>query len=201
MKRLQLPVTIRTPKLDEAPDDPKIRTAILEAEKAKIVEGYTLHTNIPDDSLYRFYAEINIDNIRLWNLIKALLELLPEEVSLIYGPIDHEPLFSSYRNKSDILNIITEYKAELTQDGFLEFGFIYHDNITLQEIFIKKTKYIQYWGVDRESFDDVIKRFDLYEIEGLKFIDEYPLVTESLTSLNPKLQSTSYVLKAIEGKL
>ncbi len=199
MKRLELPPTIRTPRPDEVPNDAEIASAISEAANANIVEGYILHTEIPNDSLYKFYAEVNVDNPRLWSLIESLLSLLPDEISFIFGHIDGEPLFSDYDIKENILNVISPYKKELSQDGFLEFGFIYQDEENLSEIFIKKPKYIQFWGTSLKPFREIMNKFLISETADLNFIDNYPLVTESLKHLFPEYTDTATIITKLKG--
>jgi hypothetical protein len=89
---------------------------------------------------------------------------------------------------------LEEVKLELTQDGFLEFGVIYHDENKLEEVFVKRAKYIQYWGMKKENFVKIMEDFNLYPIQNFNFIDEYPLVTESLISINTSIKDTDYVL-------
>jgi len=194
MKRLELPRTIRTANIDDVPNEPGILGAISDAATANIVEGYTLQTDIADGSLFQFYAEINVDNSRLWNLTESLLAILPDKISFIFGYIDHELSFSDYDDKEHILATVSSYSVELSQDGFLEFGFIYHGEDMLTEIFIKKSKYIQFWGTSLKLFIEVMNEFSLYEVEDLNFIDEYPMVTESLSNLFPEYADTSQVI-------
>jgi hypothetical protein len=179
MKPLQLPPTIRTPGLDEVPRSPEIIQRIEERASANIVQGYTIQPNPSDAFPYRFYAEVNIDNDNLWQLVKALAIQLPDEVSFIYGDYEH-PSFSKYMDKYKLFNFIEPYKTELTQDGFLEFGIIYQDKIYMEEIFVKGAKFIQYWGMDEQRFRKTLKDFQIDQVPGMKFIDEYPLVTEAL---------------------
>jgi hypothetical protein len=50
----------------------------------------------------------------------------------------------------------------------------------LNEVFIRKAKYIQYWGTDRDLFSQIMMKYNLDEVKDLNFVDEYPMVTESL---------------------
>lgn len=194
MKKLELPPTIRTLSLDDFSNNTELEAAISKAATANIIEGYTIQTDIASEPLFNFFAEINIDNSRLWDLLESLLSLLPEEISFIFGHIDAEPEFSEYDYKDNILKHIQPYRTELSQDGFLEFGFIFQDEKMLTEIFLKRPKYIQFWGTSLKPFLDIMNKFSISEIEDLNFVDEYPMVTESLSHLSPEYTDTPQIL-------
>ncbi|CAD7796564.1 hypothetical protein CHRY9390_00022 [Chryseobacterium aquaeductus] len=54
-----------------------------------------------------------------------------------------------------------------------------HDE-TLIEIFLDESKYIKYWGTDEELFRKTLNDFEIFEVDNLEFIDEYPKVREAL---------------------
>lgn len=201
MKPLQLPPTLRTARLDEVTNpNEEVLKRLKEREAAPIVEGYTLRTVPEGDYPFRFFCEINIDNSRLWDLFKALVGIMPADVSLIYGHIDEEPAYGRYRNKEEVLQQLAPYELELTQDGLLEFGVIYQDESMLQEVFVKRAKYIQFWGMDEAPFREVMQQFDLAQAEALSFIDDFPLATEPLKVHYPEARETGEVLKAMSGE-
>ena len=200
MRSLELPVTIRTPRQDELPDDERTRQKLMEREAANIVQGFTLRQNLSNDHPFKIYAEINVDNVNLWALFKALTLEFPEEVCLVYRHIDDEPSFGRYMGKSELMDQIQPFEFELTRDGFLEFGIIYQDEKSLQEIYIKKAKYIQYWGMNEAAFRKTLTDFEIYEIEDLNFIDEYPLATESLGSHFPEAIETMNLLEQLKDR-
>lgn len=203
MKSLELPPTIRTARADEVttPNE-EILKRLKAREEAPIVEGYTLQQNPSAGAPFRFFSEINIDNSRLWDLFSALVQILPAEVCLLYGHIDDEqPAYGRYLPKEDLLASLHTYRLELTQDGFLEFGVIYQDEEQLQEVFVKKAKYLQFWGVNEAPFRQVMQAFGLTEIEGLSFIDDFPLATEPLVAHRPEARDTEAVLKALQEGL
>jgi len=67
LKPLQLPLTIRTARPDEIPYDEENLLRIEERETAKNYEGYMLHNNETYEDPFQFFAEMNIDNERLWS--------------------------------------------------------------------------------------------------------------------------------------
>lgn len=53
---------------------------------------------------------------------------------LLFGHIDEELINASYENRFDTVTKLMKYEKELTQDGFVEFGAIYHDDDLLVEV-------------------------------------------------------------------
>ncbi len=180
MIKLELPATIRAVRPEEAPAQQNILDRIAEGKNARIEEGYIIKMADDDTLPFTFFSEININNSRLFALLLRLLEPFPDMVSLIFNHIDNEPHYSEYRAKTEVLGIIKPYELELSQDGFLEFGLIYQDQTQLLEVFVKRAKYLQFWGSDMDAFLDVMNEFGLHHIADLNFMDEYPMVTEVL---------------------
>ena len=197
MKPLELPITIRTARIDEFPYSDELAERIQKRTTAKIVEGFTLKENPTKELPLKFYSEINIDNSRLWTLFKALLSTLPGEVSLIFGQADEDPSYSEYSDKLEILNKLTKFETELTQDGLFEFGVIYHDEALLTEAFVDRTKYVKYWGTDYETFNNVMLEFGLAKIDDLNFIDEFPMITAPLSRFIPDAMETTELVEQL----
>lgn len=180
MKMLETPPTLRAPRPDEIPRSESVLNRLKEREIANITEGFTLKYNTSPDPTFLFYVEINIDNSRLWKLFIHLALHLPEEISLIFNHSDAEPLFGRYMDKHSLLETLEQFKVELTQDCFLEFGAIHHTGEFLEEVFVDSTKYIKYWGSDEEWFRKSMAAFDIHEAPNLDFVDEFPMVREAL---------------------
>ena len=200
MKALELPPTIRTARADEVTPHEEVLKRLKAREEALIREGYTLQQNPTTDLPFRFFSEINIDNSRLWDLFTALAARMPNELSLIYGHIDEEPAYGRYLPKQELLEALAPYRLELTQDGMLEAGLIYQDEGRLEEVFIRRAKYLQFWGVDETAFREVMQAFGLEQVEDLNFIDEFPLATEPLKQHRPEARDTDEVLKELAGQ-
>jgi len=195
MKELKLAPTFRSPNPDEIPNSSDVLAAIDQRKQTNFVEGFILKRVDSNEFGYKFYAEINIDNYMLWLLLKEFILLMPQNVALIYGHIDDSPKYGNYLDKYELINKIESYSIELTQDGFLEFGVICSNDNYLEEIFIKKAKYVQYWGVDENNFLSLMDKFDLRQFEKMNFIDEFPLVTESLKIHNTEVRDTFDVIQ------
>ena len=197
-KTLELPLTLRPPEMDEVPMNSSVKERLELRKTAKIVEGYKI---LPKDDNpnhaelgFKFYAEINIDNSKLWSLIMELSKELPDEISLIFNHVDAEPNYGKYSSKRETLEFLTEYKAEITADTFIDIGMIFHSESELIEIFISESKYIKFWGVDQISFLKIMDNFNLKEIEGIEFVDEYPKVREPLSKfMNNVKEGTEFI--------
>lgn len=168
-----------------------------------LVEGYIFTENRNERHPYKFFAEINIDNDRLWSLFKTLMMAMPEYQSLLTAyrdDIDNDVVRHGYEDKYAIYNKIECFQKELTQDVFLKFGVIYQDESFLEEVFVCSYKYIWYWGMDAKSFREIMDSYSLYEVKNLKFIDNYPIITRELTYIDEEALSTDEVLTRLRTK-
>jgi len=194
--KLELPRTVRPPRVDEIPSATSTIERLKKLNEALIVEGFkplvdqSADTNYP----YKFYTEINVDNSKLWSLISNLLNLFPKEIALIFAHAEAEPFYGKYMDKEQLWKELEDFKTELVEDSFLEWGLIFNDEDTLIEVFIKDSKYVQFWGSESKSFKKIMDNFSLQEIEGIEFIDEYPKVKISLNHLDSSMPYTSDVI-------
>jgi len=199
MRPLKLAPTISTPKPSNFSLNFDVSKRIKEREDANIVEGYIITQDVENNAIYKFYAEINIDNDRLWSLIKYIISGFQSDVALIYHHIDEEPSYGNYVDKYELINELGKYEVELAQDGFLKFGAIHHAEGFLEEVFVEKSKYIKYWGMDKETFTMVMEQFGLYPVKGLNFIDEYPMQTEVLSLHCENCLATGELLRIFDN--
>jgi hypothetical protein len=201
---LELPKTIRFLNRDEIPNNPSVLKRWEESKTANIVQGYTFRLNESDSENelmgFEFYSEININNSSLWNLIVALTKTLPAVSAVLFGHIDFELNYGNYQDKEAILEFINQYKKEITQDAFVNFGLIYNDDENLVEIFLDESKYIKYWGTDENFFREIMNDFGLREIENLEFVDEYPKVREVLTRLDKEAIDSKTLIEIFSEK-
>ena len=197
LQPLLLPVTIRTATEAELPKTEVLLERLRHRKDALLVNGFSFTNMQEDGSPYNFYSEINIDNPYLWTLIKRLIMDFPDYVCLVFNHIDADPSYSNYADKFEMLNKLDRYQQELSLDGYLEFGLMFQDEEILLELFVKKAKYIQVWGGDEVVFRSVMEEFNLTEVPNINFIDEYPLVTESLKLHYPELIETAEMLEIL----
>ncbi|WP_276134955.1 hypothetical protein [Polluticoccus soli] len=200
---LETPPTLRLPRPDEVPnnDQEEVFERLKQRETANIVEGYKFRYNTEQDLPFKFFAEININNSRLWGLFVELAHQLPDEVCCIYGEYDEEPNYSSYADRAHVLNVLSNYQVELAQDCFIEFGLIYHTEEKLEEIFVKEAKHLQVWGTNEAGFRQLMARFQLDEIPDLNFVDEFPKVVEALEEFVPDARPPYQVIEELENML
>lgn len=198
MTRLEIPKTLRIPRLDEVPKTGDLLDAITRSQLAKITEGFVFHVNTRNDLPFKFYAEININNSRLWDLFKKLALHLPEEISLIFNYADNEAIFGKYQDKYAVINKLSYYTTELMQDCFLEFGVIHQTDSFLEEVFVDCTKYIKYWGMDETWFRTIMNEFYISEIPDLNFMDEFPKVREVLCLHFDNILDTEKLIEKLE---
>jgi hypothetical protein len=198
---LQAPPTIRLPRPDELPNNPEVFERLKGRENAKIVEGFVFKHNTSHDLLFKFYAEININNFRLWSLFKTLSTHLPNEVSCIYNLYDEKPIYSPYLKKTIVLQLLDNYELEFTQDCNLEMGIMFQSEEKLIEVFISDSKFIKYWGSNENDFRLVMHDFGLNEIPDMNFIDQFPKVVEPLTMINNNAKETEMVINKLRENL
>lgn len=177
---LELPVTVRIPLPEEMPHRPDIEELLLKRKKAVIAAGYKISPNTIRQLSFGFQAEININNSSLWNLMLALLHLLPEEICCEYGLHEDETVTTAYFPKAAVLQKISPYQQELTQDCALQLNLYAHTLNELTEIIITPAKYIRFSGSNEDGFLQCMRKFNLTEIPGIAFIDEYPKIVEPL---------------------
>ena len=198
---LELPITLRPPEMDEVPMNSSVKERLELRKIAKIVEGFKIlpKNNTPEyeELVFNFDAEINIDNSRLWNLILELSKQLPDEISLIFNHSDCEPEYGKYSDKGQTLEFLAKYETEIISDTFIDIGMIFHSDSELIEIFLPESKYIKFWGVDQESFIKAMREFDLKEIDGIEFVDEYPKVREPLRLFNEKITDSNELIELL----
>ena len=179
-RMLELPVTVRIPLPEEMPHRPDIEELLLKRKKAEITEGYKITPNTIRQLSFAFQAEININNSSLWNLMLELLTLLPEQICCEYSLNEDETVTTDYFYKETILQKISPYRLELTQDCSLQLNLYAHTMNELTEIIITPAKYISFSGSNKEGFLQCMRNFKLAEIPGIAFIDEYPKIVEPL---------------------
>ncbi|MEO7092452.1 MAG: hypothetical protein ABI175_04320 [Polyangiales bacterium] len=174
--KLRLADGIRAPRPDEYPAGTDVAKIDALRAAARIIPGYRLRSETND----RFFAEVNVDADRLWEAFEALAFVLPEPVSGIVGFKDDDPMFSEYADKAPVLAALYSFRDELCHDGFLAFGAIHQTATQNEEVFVTSTKYLRVWGADLAAFRETMTRLELAEVPDLAFVDELPVVSESL---------------------
>ncbi len=191
---IELPPTIRAPKPEEMPERQDIEQLLAKRKTARIVEGYRTEENKTPQLPYVFYAAINIDNTRLWDLFITMADAFPQQLNVQYSFYEEELYIGGPFSKTVILNELATLRQELTQDGTLIFGLLSHTRQALVELQVTESKYIKFWGIDKQLFNECMDKFGLKEIRDLEFIDEYPKVVDPLRRFLPSSRPPADVI-------
>ena len=70
----------------------------------------------------------------------------------IVGMKGEEPVLSRFTESDRIMNLFKEYKFELTNDGFLQFGIATEDGTSYNEIFVTSFKTFRVWSETKVTF-------------------------------------------------
>lgn len=203
--KLKLPKTIRMLEVDTYEGE-KYKEIAERAANNNIVEGYTLNEreNTPPNPPFKFYAEVNIDNNKLWGLFKSLMMNMNEQQSFITSLKDDEiedAEYSEYQDKYTLYNKLEKYQERLTIDGFLQFGTMYQTETYFEEVFVHNAKYIQFWEMNENKFRELMHNYSLYEVKDLEFIDNYPRVATALDHLEKELPTAEDFIKELRRKI
>ncbi|TGL50625.1 hypothetical protein EHQ61_09460 [Leptospira wolffii] len=83
-----------------------------------------------------------------------------------------------------------EYRFELLNDGFLAFGIAHNDEYGLNEVLVEAFKYIKIWTTEESRVRKLLHSFLLESHDDLRFMDEFPVVLESLSPTDfPEVKS------------
>jgi len=125
---LELPSTLRLASRSDYKPGPELEEQLKQTAGGNLVPGYKLWDK-PEEQQYpfNFYAEVNVNNGDLWQLVLALTKALPEVCALIIHHIDEDPFFGKYTDKLVLLATLSSLETELTEDTFLAWGLIYQD--------------------------------------------------------------------------
>ncbi|GGH78302.1 hypothetical protein HNQ91_003898 [Filimonas zeae] len=197
---LELPVTIRVPLPHEMPHREDMEEILQKRKQARIQEGFMYTPNDTQQLPFTFYAAINVNNSRLWEVFAALTALFPDkELSCVYGLHDEEPVTTGYFPRAHVLATLEKYRTELTQDAWLEFGLLFHTKETLIELFITESKYIKFWGSDRAALVKLMLDFGIPQVQNLAFIDEYPKISTPLRNFVPTAKHPESVIRGLDS--
>ncbi|WP_045689804.1 hypothetical protein [Hymenobacter sp. AT01-02] len=167
-------------------------------QEVEFVEGFVL-TEVEDpEQLFRFYAEVNVNNSRLWELFTDLAAMLPSVCACIFCPYEDEVTHGEYQDKALVLGKLASLQKELVQDCFLEFGLIYEDEKTLMEAYVAESKFVKVWGVDRQHFEQIMQQHRIPAFEEMRFVDEFPKVVVPLTKLDAEARPTEEVIALLD---
>ena len=179
-ERLIFPQGVRFPRPDEFPAQYGAERERL--ARANVTTGYVLRDDRPGDSFSAFF-EANVHAPRLFAAFRDLaLAILPDVAAPIVGVKDDEPFLGRYTDRDAAVAVFEPYVNQLQHDGFLEFGVIFQHEGRTEEVVVRSAKYLQVWTNQPDAVRSVLHRHRIPAVRALEFIDEYPMVSESLTS-------------------
>jgi hypothetical protein len=198
MALYKLPLGIKIPKNDEYPEGYDVKSINDKRNSANIIEGFTIKE--ASGEKFSHYAEVNIDADKIWDVFCSLTNKLMNDVAYgIIGFKEEKPILSRFTTIERLIEIFQEYKFELTNDGYLEFGIANYDENSLNEIFVSSFKYMKIWANRKESLVETLNSYGIEQAENLQFIDEFPVVSEALSvNILRRIRHYSEVIECIE---
>lgn len=197
MSIYKLPLGISIPDFAEIPDEYDAESINKKRNESNIVEGFKVRK--ASNEKYTHFVEINVNVDDIWNLFVELSNKLIGDIA--YGVIgfkDDEPVLSKFTQKQKILDIFNDYKFELVNDGFIQFGLAHNDDFSFNEIHISNFKYFQIWTSNIKVLRASLAKFGLVESD-INFIDEFPVVSKALQPDETKgVRHYSQILSEIE---
>jgi hypothetical protein len=150
------------------------------AASVTFTTGYVEHAKSGES--YTAFFEVNAHASRVWRLVCDLAAaILPSEAAPILGVKgDDAPILAPYTLRGIALAVLEPYVDYLQHDGFLEFGLIHQRQGRTEEVFVKSAKYLQVWTNHPNRVRAVLASSGVPQMPDLAFIDEYPLVRETL---------------------
>ncbi|WP_144569170.1 hypothetical protein [Bacillus pseudomycoides] len=167
--------------------------------RANIVEGYKMREI--EGEKFQYFTEINIDADRIWHLFVTLVNTMIKE-GIAYGIVGmkgEEPVLSRFTESNRIMNLFKEYKFELTNDGFLQFGIATEDGTSYNEIFVTSFKTFQVWSENKSDVLTALNQLHLKEYKDLDFIHDFPIESKALSPQQyPGIRHYTEVLEELE---
>ena len=183
IERLELPRGVRFPRNDEVPAD-QWGEVTAKVAAARLTTGYVATAS--DDARFSTYFEVNTHARHVWDLFVTLAKAnLPDVSAACIGLKDDEPVFGPYAKTDRSLAVFNDYSDQLAHDGFLQFGVLLEADGRTEEILVSPAKYLKIWTSRPDVIRSVLHTHALEEAPDLRFIDEYPNVTEHLADDGP----------------
>ena len=199
--KLKIPFVIRQPNEIDIPKGGSTYNSWKERLSVELVEGFVLTENENQKELnFDFYAEINVDNQRIWELSKRLLENLKGESYIVYNLHEEEIQYGKKKDISEIIQKLDKIKSDIINNCSISLGII-QDSISLKEVFIDESKFLKYWGSDEGYFRRIMNEFGIEEKEEMKFVDQYPKIVYDWRFVNKEAKTNEEVIEYFENEL
>ena len=199
--KLKVPFVIRQPNEKDIPKGDSTYNSWKERLEIELVEGFVFAENQDQkDQKFDFYAEININNPRIWELSKRLLENITGESYIVYNLHDEEIQYGSRLDISEIIQKLDIIETDIINNCSISLGIV-QDTIDLKEVFIDESKYLKYWGSDETFFRKIMDEFGLKEYDEMKFVDQYPKIVYDWSFVNKEGRTNEELVDFLETEL
>jgi len=174
---LIFPSRVRFARKNEMP--PGNEQGLARIAQANVTTGYI--RNDDGGQAFSSYFEANIHAPNVFSVFTELAEsLLPNIAAPIIGLKDEEPTFGAYTDLASAIGVFKPFGDLLQNDGFLEFGITFQHDGKIEEIFVKSSKYFTIWTNQPDVVTQVLEKAGIPKCQTLEFIDEYPMVSQSV---------------------
>lgn len=169
---------MRFPTKGDIPGDPA--DVLNRVALARITTGYTLH--LANDQPWETYIEANVHATSVFEVFRKLgFALMPDVAAPLIGIKEEDPIFGPYTDRAWAVALFEPYVDLLQNDGFLEFGLVHQSESDFEEVFVASSKYFKIWTNKGHGAEEILKSAGIPRCESLEFIDEYPMVSLSVS--------------------
>jgi len=164
---IKLPKGIRIPNGNEYPN-------------GYVVEGFQY--KIKNASRWSYVARISIDADKFWSIFDELSNklLIRGKARGMIGFKEEQPEVGKQKKVQDILSDLSNYRYELLNDGYIEFGITDYNKKSFCQIYVNNYKTIMVFGNKIETLLEIMLNNGIDEIKDLKVINDFPVVSEAL---------------------
>jgi hypothetical protein len=168
---------VRFPRPEECP--PELAPDLERIAQARITTGYERQP--ADRPGYTDFFEINAHAPAVWQLFRDLaVAILPEVAAPTIGMQGKPAAVGPVAPRARALAVFEPYVHQLQHDGILEFGALFRNRTTTEEVFVRSPKYIQVWTSQPDAVRAVLERHGIPAVTDLQLLDDFPLVSEPL---------------------
>lgn len=195
---LRFPRGVRFAREDELPRTNQA-AAIQRITDARITTGFV--SKVSADAGYTTYIEANIHADEVWKAFETLADrLLPAMAAPIVGwKDDEDPKLGPYTDKSAALSVLRAHRESLQHNGYIEFGIMFQSQGLTEEVFVKGCKYLQIWTNRSDIAVATLLSLGVHQVSNLRFIDEFPRITEHLEGHPHASEVISAISSAFES--
>lgn len=189
---LEIPFVIREMNPSDVSDS--VYVDWIKRKTIVLKEGFTIDPSKDQyNELFDFYCMINVDNSKVWQLGKELMNTLSDQAYMVYGLHGEELNYSSNIPLDTIIKKLDDVENEIINNCFVNIGVV--DTFgSVKEVFIDESKFIRYWGSNEPEFRELMRKYELDEFDTLQFVDEFPKVVYEWNYVNKEALSNESLI-------